>query len=682
VDVRIQKLILINRGNMFDTCEDYLQMAQWFIKDGTYTPEAVRDECVYKWTPHYCEVNEDINCDDVARMYWESFEYVIKAAKNPKSFLWKAVAKIKYRKEAETDMDESVFPFFPLPKSAIVEYEMIENSPIGEIVKDKDGKLFVLVSKDLAEIIFEQTKYVLDAEDRDESERMTRVEAELLAEKMTDLLEPYCEFVEICGSYRRGREDPGDLDIVIIPKEGETLPEIVGKLTGYYEKYNWIGEKKTQLLVDGVKVDIKVSSLTGLGAALLYFTGPAGYNIGMRRSAKSKGMKLNEYGIWDRDTNEYLGGATEEEIYAVLGKTFRPPEERGAESFSAESSNSTIETYISAICDSDYDENCLWNWGHRGGTVYDGPLFCPRCGSRIEWEVYDVNKNPDEDVISKGHTAESFAAEHTFSKRYNYIVEMRSSRGDLMWSSPCPDYDYLVKEISHMLKTPYYAIDVFTIEYGRKIHMATIKYSKVESGPMAKQLAESLGMDSYAAEDEKERRWTDSELFAEWLKDEDMVFHQLTARMFYGPNFGAFKDIAKRRAGTTRRLLKIENFHIFETIVPEIMESDLYTFEMKADEGLEAMGQEIAEYLLEYIKKAANDLLIGDWLDEDMTVAVDLSDNVDEDEIYLIFPDNSDMKLILYQKEMGLIYEPEQEAAVLEWKTGLKVVEVGGVAFS
>jgi len=79
--------------------------------------------------------------------------------------------------------------------------------------------------------------------------------------------------------------------------------------------------------------------------------------------------------------------------------------------YSAESSDSTIETYISAICDSDYDEDCLWSWGHRGGTVYDGPPFCPRCGSRIEWEVYDVNKNPDEDVISKGHTAESFNSE-------------------------------------------------------------------------------------------------------------------------------------------------------------------------------------------------------------------------------------------------------------------------------
>ena len=48
----------------------------------------------------------------------------------------------------------------------------------------------------------------------------------------------------------------------------------------------------------------------------------------MRRSAKSKGLKLNEYGIWTRDTNVYLGGATEEEIYAVLDKTYKPPEMR------------------------------------------------------------------------------------------------------------------------------------------------------------------------------------------------------------------------------------------------------------------------------------------------------------------------------------------------------------------
>tara|TARA_R110002110_G_scaffold102198_11_gene259252 strand:+ start:1375 stop:3342 length:1968 start_codon:yes stop_codon:yes gene_type:complete len=230
------------------------------------------------------------------------------------------------------------------------EYNTVANSPLGEIVTDDNGRRFVLVDEEFAQIIFEQspvfrapsspvvldsveemlktTRKRLNAEDRDESERMTRAEAEALADKMTKLLNPFVDFVEVCGSYRRGREDPGDLDIVIILKENESLPAIVEKLVGQYTAVNWLGEKKTQIVVDGVKVDIKVSSLEGLGAALLYFTGPGGYNIGMRRSAKSKGLKLNEYGIWTRDTNVYLGGATEEEIYAVLDKTYKPPEMR------------------------------------------------------------------------------------------------------------------------------------------------------------------------------------------------------------------------------------------------------------------------------------------------------------------------------------------------------------------
>lgn len=44
------------------------------------------------------------------------------------------------------------------------EYEQVTNSPLGIIVKDADGKTYVLVPEDLAQIIFEQTKYVLDAE--------------------------------------------------------------------------------------------------------------------------------------------------------------------------------------------------------------------------------------------------------------------------------------------------------------------------------------------------------------------------------------------------------------------------------------------------------------------------------------------------------------------------------------
>ena len=161
------------------------------------------------------------------------------------------------------------------------------------------------------------------AEDREESERMTRPEAEALADKVEKLVAPYVDRVEVCGSYRRGSPRPGDLDVIIIPKKGITLPDMVKAINP--SAVNWIGEKKTQVIIDGRKVDFRVSSPKGWGAALLYFTGPAGYNIGMRVRAKKMGMKLNEYGIFDRNTNAYLGGATEDEIYTVLGKTPKLP---------------------------------------------------------------------------------------------------------------------------------------------------------------------------------------------------------------------------------------------------------------------------------------------------------------------------------------------------------------------
>ncbi|MHA1288559.1 MAG: hypothetical protein ACTSPB_14235 [Candidatus Thorarchaeota archaeon] len=217
---------------------------------------------------------------------------------------------------------------------AVMYQKMIEEAQMQETLLQLESMVRLgLISE---EEIMKQLVEKFGAEDRDESERMTRAEAELLANKVSDMLEPYADFVEVCGSYRRGREDPGDLDVVVILKEGITLPEIVADLEGNYEKYNWLGEKKTQLVIDGVKVDIKVSTPTGIGAALLYFTGPSGYNIGMRSAAKRKGLKLNEYGLFDRDTNEYLGGATEEEIYDLLGRTYKPPEMRAEQSFQAD----------------------------------------------------------------------------------------------------------------------------------------------------------------------------------------------------------------------------------------------------------------------------------------------------------------------------------------------------------
>ena len=149
-----------------------------------------------------------------------------------------------------------------------------------------------------------ETDESFGAEDRDEDERMPRAEAEDLVQKVEKLMTPYVERLEVCGSYRRGSQSPGDLDVIIIPKKGMTLPMIVQDINP--AQVNWLGEQKTQIVIDGHKVDFRVSSIKGWGAALLYFTGPAGYNIGMRMRAKKLGMKLNEYGIFDRATDKYL----------------------------------------------------------------------------------------------------------------------------------------------------------------------------------------------------------------------------------------------------------------------------------------------------------------------------------------------------------------------------------------
>ena len=237
-----------------------------------------------------------------------------------------------------------------------------------------------------------------EAEGREETQRMTRAEAEALADKVVKLVTPYVDRVEVCGSYRRGSPRPGDLDVVIIPKKGVTLPEIVKAIKP--AEVHWMGEKKAQVLIDDHNVDFRTSSPKGWGAALLYFTGPAGYNIGMRVRAKKMGMKLNEYGIFDRNTNAYLGGATEDEIYTVLGKTVKLPAMR-AESVMDSCSHCGAKgdlveiptrlghkkTFCGPIC--------LYKWEDRTRLAAEEVFEAPRAAfsnpAQAEWEkTYNI----------------------------------------------------------------------------------------------------------------------------------------------------------------------------------------------------------------------------------------------------------------------------------------------------
>ena len=98
-----------------------------------------------------------------------------------------------------------------------------------------------------------------------------------------------------------------------------SMPEVDGVIAE--------GETKTSChLVSGINADLRVVSEASFPYALMYFTGNKEHNVRLRGIAKKRGLKLNEYGLFDGDRPIVL--PTEAAIYEFLGLAFVPPELR------------------------------------------------------------------------------------------------------------------------------------------------------------------------------------------------------------------------------------------------------------------------------------------------------------------------------------------------------------------
>lgn len=136
------------------------------------------------------------------------------------------------------------------------------------------------------------------------------------------------------GSLRRGCETCGDLDIVVAtPASGPGAVSPAFLMAAFtrhplVERVLGQGETKSSVLLrGGFQADLRVVPRKSEGAALQYFTGSKAHNIALRDRALSRGMKLNEYGLFDKD-GRALAGSTEAGIYKALGLAFVPPELR------------------------------------------------------------------------------------------------------------------------------------------------------------------------------------------------------------------------------------------------------------------------------------------------------------------------------------------------------------------
>jgi DNA polymerase lambda len=116
-----------------------------------------------------------------------------------------------------------------------------------------------------------------------------------------------------CGSYRRGRQFCGDIDILIYRKDDKEYGRFLIKLVQQLEGKGLLKERLqiSRISVSGSmtymgickagsthrRIDIKIYPRRNVGFALLYFTGSAHFNRSMRLYARKVGLSLSDHGI-------------------------------------------------------------------------------------------------------------------------------------------------------------------------------------------------------------------------------------------------------------------------------------------------------------------------------------------------------------------------------------------------
>ena len=153
-------------------------------------------------------------------------------------------------------------------------------------------------------------------------------EALQIADEMQEYIKGFSALiaVSLAGSIRRCKEIVKDIDLVASTDDP-------GGLALFFTRFPRVeeviaqGETKVSVrLQEGINADLRMVKAEEFPYALHHFTGSKEHNTAMRQRAKSSGMKINEYGLFQGE--ERIACESEADLFQALGLAYIPPELR------------------------------------------------------------------------------------------------------------------------------------------------------------------------------------------------------------------------------------------------------------------------------------------------------------------------------------------------------------------
>ena len=145
----------------------------------------------------------------------------------------------------------------------------------------------------------------------------------------------------IVGSYRRGRPDSGDIDMLVRTARadvdaGAALADYVSALraAGYIREVLAQGEHKCLAIAalsngSARRLDLLVTPPAEFPFAVFYFTGCDTFNVRVRAHAQERGFTLNEHALTQVSTGKTVKGIkTERDIFSALKLKWVEPVDR------------------------------------------------------------------------------------------------------------------------------------------------------------------------------------------------------------------------------------------------------------------------------------------------------------------------------------------------------------------